>query len=123
MEPYVARAFLNRLLSDDERRRLREAEGRLQLEPKMRARYLQGFEICRLFHLKPDPLPEADTERMSRLLWIWNRQWEQKYHALEKIHSEPFNVNGEHLLGDLWDWERFAEENYVDELPDLSRSA
>jgi hypothetical protein len=74
-----------------------------------------------MFHLKPKPLPEADTERMSLLLWKWKRQWEAKFEAMEQVsNGQPFNVNGDHVLGDLWDWETFAQENYQDELPSYS---
>lgn len=35
----------------------------------------------------------------------------------EENGNEPFNVNSDHVSGDLWDWEQFAEENYQDVLP------
>ncbi len=79
---------------------------------------MQGFEICRKFNLTPKPIPEADIQRMSTLLWKWNRAWEAKFDRLREEHGdEPFNVNGDHILGDLWDWEQFAEDNYQDVLP------
>jgi hypothetical protein len=114
MEPYVARAFLNKLLSEGERADLRK------FEEQMQGRYLQGFEICRRYNLKLDPLPEADIQRMDLLLWKWKRAWEVKF---DSLGDEPFNVNGDHVLGDLWDWERFAEDNYVDVLPDYRSMA
>lgn len=55
---------------------------------------------------------------METLFWKWQRAWEVKFDRLrEENGDEPFNVNGDHALGDLWDWERFAEENYSDVLP------
>jgi len=79
---------------------------------------LQGFEVCRKFHLTPKPIPESDIERMHLLYWQWQRAWEVKFDRLREQHGdEPFNMNGDHILGDLWDWETFAEQNYQDTLP------
>lgn len=79
---------------------------------------MQGFEICRRYNLKTDPLPEQDIQQMELLLWKWNRAWEKKFDELREVNGEePFNVNGDEYSGDLQDWERFAEENYSDQLP------
>lgn len=118
MEPYVARAFLNKLLSESERKDLRRLE-----ESQQTGRYLQGFEICRRYNLKPDPLTDHDIAKMDTLLWKWKQAWFVKFDTLREVHGdEPFNVNGDHLLGDLWDWEKFAEENFEDSLPSYSEA-
>lgn len=82
---------------------------------------MQGFEICRLFNLAPKELPENDIKRMDMLLWKWKKTWEVKFDSLREKHGEePFNVNGDDILGDLRDWEQFAEDNYDARLPDYS---
>jgi hypothetical protein len=67
-----------------------------------------------MFSLKTDPVTDDDLQRMDLLYWKWRQQWETKYEAKEinRVGDEPFDVNGEHPLGDLHDWERFADENY-----------
>lgn len=70
---------------------------------------MQGFEICQTFNLAVDSVPESDTQKMDLLFWKWKKAWEVKY---EKHVESSFNVNEDHVLGDLWDWESFAEENY-----------
>ncbi len=55
---------------------------------------------------------------MDLLLWKWKQAWAVKYENLrEESGTAQFNVNGDDLNGDLWDWEIFAEENYRDTLP------
>ena len=78
-------------------------------------RYLQGSELCQRYHLKPEPVPEADIERMQRLLWVWEQKYEADYAELEKkSNGQTFNIHdGDNLLGNLRHWEKFAEENYV----------
>lgn len=113
MEPFVSRAFLNKLLNDAEKKDLVAFEKSLP-----QGRYLQGFEVCRRYNLKPKPIPDSDIQRMNTLLWKWEQAWEVKYEKLRELASEgTFDVNDDHLLGDLWDWEKFAEENYQETLP------
>lgn len=67
-----------------------------------------------MFSLKPETVIEDDLQRMDLLYWKWRQQWEAKYEAMEQNRKgdEPFDVNGWHPLGDLHDWERFADKNY-----------
>ena len=113
MEPYVARALINRLLSDSERLDLAAYEASLQTQPRMQGRYLTGSELCQRYHLQPHPVDEADTNLMDRLLWIWREKQDALYAEGEaKNGTEPFNIHGDDLLANLRDWEKFAEENY-----------
>ncbi len=79
MEPYVARAFLNKLLNEKQRSDLKEYEKTL---PPMR--YLVGSELCRRYHLKPEPLPEAEIEEMTHVFHVWEKRWESLYEEAEK---------------------------------------
>lgn len=82
-------------------------------------RYLQGFEVCRRYGLRPDPLPEADTQRMDALLWEWRRLQSSLFDQLREADeksAEAFNVNGDHMFGDLWAWEKYADDNYRENL-------
>lgn len=73
-----------------------------------------------MFQLNPKTLPESDIERMEMLLWKWKQAWQVRFDALQEKHGdEPFNVNGDDFLGDLRDWESYADENYQDLLPAL----
>lgn len=74
---------------------------------------MQGFEICRRYNLTTQAIPENDIERMETLLWQWRERWKANYDdKRERAGNEVFNMNGDHALGDLWDWEKFAEDNY-----------
>lgn len=117
MEPFVARALMNRLLSEDERKSLKAIDDKLQESQTTRGKYLQGFEICQKFRLKPNPIPDDDIDRMSKLHWIWTQEWVKKYDELRESSTESFNVNSDHWLGDLRDWEVYAEQNYQPVLP------
>jgi hypothetical protein len=53
---------------------------------------------------------------METLLWQWKKSYESMFDRIrESSADEPFNVNGDHVLGDLWAWEKFAEDNYHDQ--------
>lgn len=57
---------------------------------------------------------------MEALLFQWRRTQSRLYDQLREADledKEPFNVNGEHPLGDLWAWEEYAEANYREALP------
>lgn len=113
MRPYVARAFLNKLLNEDERKDLKAFEKTLP-----EGHYLTSSELCRRYRLKPDPLPEEDTDRMELLLWKWNKRWEARYDAANDGKAPP--VIYENHEAELADWLAFAEENY--EKPSLFAS-
>lgn len=83
MHPMVARAFLNGLLTSEQRLRLRQYEN--TLEP---GRYLQGFEICNLFKLKPNPVDEKETDRIQSLYFEYRKRIEWKQSQLNDIHHE-----------------------------------
>src|ERR1017187_8322863 len=82
METFVARALINRLLNESEIKRLKEFEEDLQTKldsagRHQRGRYLAGFEVCRLFNLKPNPVLDADSQRMHSLYWIWRQKQDE----------------------------------------------
>lgn len=70
--------------------------------------------MCQKFRLKPEPVSEADIDRMHKLHWIWQQEWEKKY---DEHGADTMNVNDDHWLGDLWDWETYAEREFQDVLP------
>ena len=66
MEPMHARGFLTLLLNDGQRIKLWAMEDRLPP-----GRYLQAFEICKHFHLKPKSVDEMQVNRMDNVLHEW----------------------------------------------------
>lgn len=64
MHPMVARAFTNKLLNEFERAELRKIERNLA-----QGRYYLASEICHKYNLRPESLPETETEKMESL-WI-----------------------------------------------------
>jgi len=110
MEPYVARAFLNKLLNESEKEDLRRQEDKS-------GTYLQGFQICQKYHLKPEPLRDEEMARMTALYRVWQTKWEMEFDRLRALHpgdEASFNVTGDELLSDLRSWEWYAEKNYVE---------
>lgn len=69
MEPLIARAFLTLILDRPQIAELRALERNLPA-----GRYLQGFEICRHFRLKPDPITDSREQLMMQLLWDWRKE-------------------------------------------------
>ena len=112
MEPFVARAFLNKLLSEDERKSLRDYEVWLQNKPNMQNRYLTGSEICRRFHLKPDPLTEDDVDRMELLVWKWKERYSTRYDEAAKVSGDKPPEIFTDWFDEFDNWIQFAEENY-----------
>ena len=118
MDPYVARALISRLLNDSERLDLAKYEAWLQTQPHMQGRYLVGSELCQRYHLKPEPVSAADTDRMANLLWIWQQKQDAIYTEMEsKSNGEPFDIHAGDNLANLRDWEKYADENYHAPLP------
>jgi len=117
MSTFVARALINRLLSDNERKSLKKVEKDLQTQldsagHHQRGRFLAGFEVCRLFHLKPDPVPETESDRMQSLLWIWKKKKDAEFDA-DREHYEGLANEYERLL----DWLDYAEQEYAPPMP------
>ncbi len=53
-----------------------------------------------MFNLKPDSLPESDTEKMSLLLWKWAKRSETNFSEVS-------------VENEMDDWLSFAEQNYA----------
>lgn len=94
MEPLIARAFLTLLLTPDQIAELKCIENGLP-----HGRYLQGFEICRYFALKPDPLDEFREKQMLNLLWEWRKE--------NAISNREDNIH---------DWMDFVASKWVEPL-------
>jgi hypothetical protein len=101
MENRVGRAFLNKLLSENQQKELRRLEGPNNV--------WTGFQICRHFRMKPDPLPKPETEEMHRLLWIWKAK-------REKIHYAHKSLDDCECLSeadDLDSWLAFVDKEFL----------
>lgn len=105
MHPMVARAFLNKLLNDFERAELRKNERNLP-----QGRYWQGFEICRAYNLRPESLPDQETEKMEEL---WKQYaTTQLRTGLEFEQSHP-EVTPKTKAEEVHDWEDWASVHYA----------
>jgi hypothetical protein len=114
MEPMIARAFLYRMLGPNEREKLNAIELSMP-----RGRYLQGFEICRLFNLEPKPITEAQENQMKEVRAGFEKiLWKQR--VLEMRAENPGRTN-EELTGavdgkigpeDLSSWQPYAVLHY-----------
>lgn len=126
MHPMVARAFLSSLLDDAQRERLRKYER----EKLPTNRYLQGFEICRMFSIKPKALPEEDTDKME-ILWkafernfLWPQQ--RRDDALHPTGCTMFSCRhpptpGVHSkLDEIYQWEDFARINFGSNVEEIA---
>lgn len=104
MHPMVARAFIYKLLSDKQKESLKGFERRLE-----KGRYLQGFEICQMFRLKPDPVPEEETDRMQNLWMSYERETIWKGEQFEQEHSEVVPLS---RLEQIWNWQEWASRYF-----------
>ena len=114
MHPMAARALITIHLSPDERKRLRVYEK--SLPP---GRYLQGFELCRMFHLALKTVPERDSLQMEDL---WGR-WGRTELAIEQRREDqdrsiiPRSKQEEIHAWEDWALDKFVESRYPDEMP------
>lgn len=104
MHPMAARAFLNKLLNVTERMELRRTER--NLPP---GRYLQGSEICRIFNLKPDSLPEEETDKMEAL---WGHYGRTDLRLALQFEDEHPEVIPKTKAEEVHAWEDFALTHY-----------
>lgn len=113
MEPMTVRVLLAMQLSPEQRGKLRRHERSLPA-----GRYLQGYEICRLFNLKPSPATEQDTAMLDdlwkqyerRILWKVN-QIEQKRHD-ERCGGFAGWCKCRTKQEEIHEWEDWALENF-----------
>lgn len=125
MHPMVARAFLRMQLLPEQIERLRNYEKQnLPLN-----RYLQGFEICQKFGLKPKPLEETATDDMEKLWMAFERNflWPQQKRE-DRLHPEICSmstckhppVHGVRTkLDEIYQWEDFAAVNFGTAVEDV----
>lgn len=78
-----ARGFLTRLLSEGQRKEVRDWENRLPP-----GRYLTASEICKFYVLKPDPISDMSMAYMQRFHTDWLRTQKQTEETMQKrIHA------------------------------------
>lgn len=65
---------------------------------------MQGFQICRMFNLKPKTVPDIDCERMDLLYWKYERANEAKF--------DPLKDDGLSRAEEVHAWEDWALANY-----------
>lgn len=114
MQPWTARAFLMRMLNQDQKDQLRKHESTLP-----RGRYLQGFEICKAFKLKPNTLNEDAVASMERLLTGFIKNKEYKHlnkHRISDDISEVVECDCKTDNEALYEWEEFADRMFEDSL-------
>lgn len=104
MHPMVARAFLSKLLNEFEKANLRKTERSLP-----QGRYLQGFEICRKYNLKPKPLPEEETEKMQQL---WETYAKTQLRAGQEFEDTHPEIIPKSKAEEVHAWEDWSEQNY-----------
>lgn len=101
---------MNRLLSGPERLDLRNYERTLP-----EGRYLVGFEICRRYNLKPEPLVESQMLAMDKLYYKYIDMVEKAHndnHAVvefESVDDIP-DCPCPTYLDALYAWEDYAAE-------------
>jgi len=105
MHPMAMRAFLNMYLSPEKREKQRVYER--SLPP---GRYLQGFEICRMWNLKPSPVDDADMTRMEALWFQYERTQQSLGMQFEERHPD---VCPRSLQEEIHAWEDWALRHYA----------
>jgi len=82
-----------------------------------------------MFSLKPEPLPEADTEMMERLYFAFEKNvlWPQQRRE-DSLHPEKCTMFGCYhkavpgvrtRLEEIYQWEDFARANYGSAIEDV----
>lgn len=105
MESHIARGFLTLTITEDQRKKLTDYE---KLLP--RDRYLTGYEICRIFHLKPKTLTEVQINAMQD---TWVQFWKVKNNEDPQLTDQSKQV--------VFDaWSDFVKVGYVEPLPEVS---
>lgn len=95
MEPLIARGILSLMLTTEQNKELKDIEKVLP-----NGRYLQGFEVCRHFRLKPEPLDSSREQAMLTLLWDW-RKINARFEKDDNIH----------------DWMDYVKKEWIEPLP------
>lgn len=110
----IARAFLYRNLSQDQKETVRKVESSLPA-----GRYLTPYEIAKLFHLSYGEITEVQEQAMrekwreyEKILWK-NRAIEDKRHETF-CASEGCSCKTKQI--ELAEWAEWASENYVEPL-------
>lgn len=108
MKNWVARAFLNKLLSEDERRDLRKFEREeLPLRPVPYDRqFLVGFEILRRYDLHPKSLMESQIMLMDKLFFKYQTDLENRH--LREHGDDVSKCDCLTGLEALYAWEDYA---------------
>ena len=105
MESHIARGFLTLIITEDQRKRLRDLEKSLP-----QGRYLTGYEICRMFHLKPKTLTETQINAMQD---TWAQFWKVKNNEDPQLTDQTKQV--------VFDaWSQYVKVGYNEPLPEVS---
>src|SRR3990167_7563540 len=114
MEPMTARALLTLRLSPEQREKLRKHEK--TLPP---GRYLQGFEICRMFGIKVGEIAEDQISELESLYRRWEREilWkanniEDKRHGAVCVPTTGAWCKCRTRQEEIHEWENFSIENF-----------
>lgn len=83
MEPMTCRALLTLRLLPEQRNRLRDYE---KTFPP--GRYMTGNEICKMFRLKPESIPESETERIDAIWFEYRKRIGWKQGKLNDLYHE-----------------------------------
>lgn len=112
MDLAVARAFLSTQISHGQRAKLRAYELSGKLPP---GRCLTGFEICKVFQIRPTAVPDIDENAMKELRQryeqkvLWKRQQiEEKAHDTQCAKKCVCRT----AVQEMHDWEDWALMNF-----------
>ena len=119
MHPMAARALLAMQLSPEQREKLKVFVKRIPPQ-----RYLQGWEICRMFNLSPKPAPEEETEQLKLLYEAWERRILWKMRSLEAKKHESICLQKLCVCKareeEIHDWEDWAINNFGKKAEEMS---
>ncbi len=124
MHPWVARAFIRRMLSDEQVNKVRDFE----LRETSSGRLLTGFEVIQMCGLKTKPVPDYEMVAMTNLHKTWEQKILWKQHQIEDKKHDTICV--ETPIGkwckcatpasEMHQWENYANNNYVKPKPPKS---
>lgn len=114
MEPILAQGFVYRMLNAEERAKLLKVEA--SLPPR---RFLQGFEVCRLFGLKLKPRTDDEIAAMEKTAAEFSKiLWKQRVLTYREENPELSDaeilevVDGKIDQDDLPAWREYAARHY-----------
>lgn len=113
---------MNKLLNDAERKDLRNYERTIRNDASNPRSYLVGFEICRRYGLKPEPLQESQMMAMDKLYYKYQDMIEKAHndnHAVAESGVDGVDVPDCPCPTDLealYAWEDYAMDQMTDSI-------